>query len=73
MQYVLNVKALVPVRVYTIILETLTLVADQNAFRIPIAIDQKHVSTISAKIHVQEFVDSMQNAGCKIIRLFVYA
>jgi hypothetical protein len=34
----------------------LTLVVDQNVFKIQTVIVQKHVLTTSVKIHVQEFV-----------------
>jgi hypothetical protein len=54
-------------------LETLILDVDQNAYKIQIVIDQKHVSTINAKTRVQEYVELMQNVEFRIMDLFVFA
>jgi len=43
--------------VYLNTLVILTLAVGQSVFKIPIAIDQRHASITSAKIHVQEYVE----------------
>lgn len=52
--------------------EILTLVVDLNVYRTLIAIVQKLVSTISAKTHVQEFVESMRSVAFKTMLQFAF-
>lgn len=59
--------------VYQIIMETLTLDAGQNVYRIQIAIAPRHVSQTNAKTLVLEYVGSMLNVEYKIMLLYAYA
>lgn len=58
--------------VYQIIMEIHTLDADQNVFRIQIAIAPRHVSQTNAKTLVLEYVASMLNVEYKITLLYAF-